>query len=506
VRLSQPVEPSSGLSGEPSRALLVGALPGEGYVLSEWLRDVLPGRAPLELVEVDSLVAALDVVQHERLEFCFFGANLGPTQLLRFLRQSRSSASVLPVVVLATRADEEAVVAALREGAYDFLLREGLDRDGARRVARASMRLGRALDRERLALENARQLELRFRGLAEAMGDGLMHFSSDGVLLTCTPMASALLGAASALEGKSIEEIADLFVDANGDPWPLSTFPAFEAHHGGRPVTAHGVVPRGPSPVLALTVRARPVFAGDAERPEVLMILAADERESAAADAASRSAGLAHDLSSLLQVVQGGSDLLSRELPTEHPLRPLAEQLDGAARSASAMVRKLASAAPGRTRTPRPLQLDGSIGGARGWLELVAGADVRVELHLAAAGALVACEPDELHRVLLNLVTNAREAMPDGGVVRVATRVQLGAAGEPAHAELVVSDSGHGMDALTQARAFLPDFSTKSSEHRGLGLATVRAIVERWGGSAMLDSSPGKGTRARLLLPLAAGA
>lgn len=500
MRLSQPAEPSAGSSGKPSRALLVGALPGEGWVLSEWLRDVVPGGAPLDLVEVASLDAALDVAQHERLEFCLFGANLGSTALLRFLRQSRSIPRVVPVVVLAARAEEDAVVEALREGAHDFLLRDELDRDAARRVARSSIRVARALERERAALERARQHELRFRALGEAMGEGLLHFASDGRMVACTPMASALLGASNSLEGMTLEETAAMFCDAAGDPWPLASFPAFEAYRSGRPVTAHGVVPRGPSPAMALTLRARPVFAGDAEHPEVLLILAVDERETAAADVASRTAGVAHDLSSLLQVVQGGSDLLRRELGANDLLRPLAEQLDGAARSAAAMVRKLASAPQGRPRPVRPLLLDETIGAARGWLGLVAGADVRVELHLDGGGAVVACEPDELHRVLLNLVTNAREAMPHGGVVRIATR-RVG--GDAPYAELVVSDGGQGMDALTLARAFLPDFSTKSSDHRGLGLATVRAIVERWGGTAALDSSPGRGTRATLVLPLA---
>ena len=156
-----------------------------------------------------------------------------------------------------------------------------------------------------------------------------------------------------------------------------------------------------------------------------------------------------------------------------------------------------------RARPLRPQVLDDSISSARGWLQLVAGADVRIDLHLGAGRALVSFEPDELHRVLLNLVTNAREAMPGGGLVRIATQVVQDDGGAPARLELAVTDSGRGMDPLTQARAFLPDFTTKSSDHRGLGLATVRSIVERWGGSAVLDSGPGRGTRATLLLPLA---
>ena len=137
---------------------------------------------------------------------------------------------------------------------------------------------------------------------------------------------------------------------------------------------------------------------------------------------ATHTAGIAHDLSNLLHAVQGGGDLLSRGLGQEHPMRALAEQIESAARSAAVLVRRLSDMAHDRPRGAPSLRLDDAVGSARGWMQLLAGPDVRVELHLQAPGVAIACDADELHRVLLNLITNAREAMPQGGRVRVTTR------------------------------------------------------------------------------------
>ncbi|MEO8504729.1 MAG: ATP-binding protein [Acidobacteriota bacterium] len=489
------------------RALLAGLLPGEGWVLGEWLRDVMP-HGTLELVEVASMEAALDLVEHEPLEFCLLGANLGSPAVLRFLRSSRVAPSVLPTIVLASRADELLVVEALREGAYDYLLREELDREIVRRVARASARLGRALERERTARESGRLSEARFRALSEMVSEGLIVVGVDGRVQVCTPMASALIGASESPVGSSLEELADLFTDGRGESWTQELFPAAEAYTTGRPVTVHSVLPRGPSPAMALTARARPLFSGDSERPEVLMTLMPEERPGVnPSGLATHTAGIAHDLSNLLHAVQGGGDLLGRGLGPDHPMRALAEQIESAARSAAVLVRRLSDMAHDRPRGAPSLRLDDAVGSARGWMQLLAGPDVRVELHLQAPGAAIACDADELHRVLLNLITNAREAMPQGGRVRVTTRVpspesaaQPGASAS-AGVVLEVNDSGAGMDTETQARAFQVKFTTKSSEHRGLGLATVREIVERLGGEANLISEPGKGASVTILLP-----
>src|SRR5204862_7713135 len=132
----------------------------------------------------------------------------------------------------------------------------------------------------------------------------------------------------------------------------------------------------------------------------------------------------------------------------------------------------------------------------------------RVRRSLSPGPALVEADPSQLEQVIVNLATNARDAMPGGGVLTVATSTVMadGDASLPAGAYVVLSvnDTGVGMDAETRQRAFEPFFTTKEVGHgTGLGLATVYGIVEQSGGRVTLRSRPGEGTGCDVYLPLA---
>ncbi|MFP5379406.1 MAG: ATP-binding protein, partial [Vicinamibacteria bacterium] len=135
------------------------------------------------------------------------------------------------------------------------------------------------------------------------------------------------------------------------------------------------------------------------------------------------------------------------------------------------------------------------------------GGDVSLETSLDPALGAVRADPAQMEQVILNLVINARDAMPGGGVVRIearnVTRTAAGADEPPAgeYVELSVSDTGVGMDAETRARVFEPFFTTKGASGTGLGLATVYGIVTQSGGTVECDSAPGAGTRFTVRLP-----
>jgi signal transduction histidine kinase len=150
---------------------------------------------------------------------------------------------------------------------------------------------------------------------------------------------------------------------------------------------------------------------------------------------------------------------------------------------------------------PRPLELNGLISGAERALQRLIGEDVLLETDLDPSLDLVMADPGQLHQVLLNLSINARDAMPDGGRLVIATaNARLDPENAPggcqpgAYVKLTVADSGAGMDEETMQHVFEPFFTTKPSGHgTGLGLASVYAIVNQSRGHIRVHSEPARG-------------
>jgi CheY-like chemotaxis protein/two-component sensor histidine kinase len=165
---------------------------------------------------------------------------------------------------------------------------------------------------------------------------------------------------------------------------------------------------------------------------------------------------------------------------------------------------------------PRPVDLNEIVRGVERLLRRVIGEDVELSTSLAAVAPVVLADAGQIEQVLMNLATNARDAMPAGGILSIATeRVEVDDAyvsahggGRPgAYARLSVSDTGMGMDPETRRKAFEPFFTTKAhGKGTGLGLSIVHGIVNQHGGSIDVYSEPGKGTSFKILLPLVSAA
>ena len=154
--------------------------------------------------------------------------------------------------------------------------------------------------------------------------------------------------------------------------------------------------------------------------------------------------------------------------------------------------------------------LNDAVRGIQDLLIRLIGENIVLSTALAADLGEVKMDPAQVQQILLNLVLNARDAMPDGGRITVSTRngtgpCPIGGASESQNGqwvELTVTDTGDGMDAETLERAFEPFFTTKSpGRGNGLGLATARRLVQQEGGTIMAESEPGKGTRVSMRLP-----
>jgi PAS domain S-box-containing protein len=216
--------------------------------------------------------------------------------------------------------------------------------------------------------------------------------------------------------------------------------------------------------------------------------------------------GIVHDFNNVLSLILFNVDKASRAAAGQvhdEGAEALREIARAAARGAGA-TKRLLSLVRDRPVRARIVDLGELIGAVEATLRSLLPDEVKLEVVSEGVPLPVFADPAELEHVLLNLVLNARDAMPRGGSIRVAVRLDRDPGSERMTVILEVQDDGQGMDAATQGRAFEPFFTTKSAERgTGLGLWTVQDVVSRRGGSVELVSAPGQGSTIRVRLPLA---
>jgi PAS domain S-box-containing protein len=214
--------------------------------------------------------------------------------------------------------------------------------------------------------------------------------------------------------------------------------------------------------------------------------------------------GVAHDFNNLLTVILSCADALLDGLPPDHPLRQDVADIDDAGRKASQLTRQLLAFGRRHGSNPAPVDLGAIAAGMEKMLRRLIGEDVELLVSSAPGLPLVYADPAQLEQVVLNLVVNARDAMPKGGRITVETSA-VGAPGDSgaARVRLAVSDTGVGMAEEVRAHLFEPFFTTKrEGRGTGLGLATVYGIVKQANGDIRVESEPGQGSRFEVLLPV----
>jgi len=220
--------------------------------------------------------------------------------------------------------------------------------------------------------------------------------------------------------------------------------------------------------------------------------------------------GVAHDFNNLLTAILGYGEIVSEEIGDAHPARNDLEQILDAARRAATLTRQLLAFSRQQMLAPEVLRANDVIADMAQLLGRLIGQDIELQLDLQRDAGCITVDRGQLEQVLMNLAVNARDAMPEGGRLRIATRsVELDrdAAGAiqvvpGRHVLIEVGDTGIGMDRETAARIFEPFFTTKQEgEGTGLGLATVYGIVSQSGGGVEVDSEPGRGATFRLYFP-----
>ena len=233
-------------------------------------------------------------------------------------------------------------------------------------------------------------------------------------------------------------------------------------------------------------------------------------RRAQKSDAAARLAsGVAHDFNNVLTAIRGYTDLLLGEFdPSDSRIQDL-EEIRRAADRGALLTRQLLAFGQRQPAQAEPVDLNEVVGSLESLLQRLVGADVQLETVLAPAIGRIRADSGQIEQVVMNLVLNARDAMPNGGTLTIETserQMSAPARGRGARAGwyvvLAVTDSGTGMDEETRTRVFEPFFSTKqAAQGSGLGLAIVHGIVKGSGGVIRLSSEPGAGTSVRLFFP-----
>lgn len=239
-------------------------------------------------------------------------------------------------------------------------------------------------------------------------------------------------------------------------------------------------------------------------------------RQSQKMEAVGRLAGgVAHDFNNLLTVIKGHSDLLQEKLENLNPLQHSIHQVKKAADRAASLTHQLLAFSRMQVLQPRVLDLNALIAETSKMLPMLIGEDIEFAFCPGDSLCMVKADPSQIEQVLLNLAVNARDAMPSGGKLTIETKnvildtefarnhppIQPGR-----YVRLVVTDTGVGMDAQTQARIFEPFYTTKElGKGTGLGLATVYGVVKQSDGYIWVDSAPGNGTSFEIFLPQRGG-
>lgn len=376
-----------------------------------------------------------------------------------------------------------------------------------RSVAQAFNRTLAARDRVRHAMEEQSD---RYHSILQNASLGIYVSTVDGRILEANPALAEMLGYDSPRElletrmtdiFRSDTERGRLVHEAvYGDEVGVVDVEWVKRDGGTLPVRLYTNVVRGLEGEVTFEV----IVEDLTERKELEEQL----RQSQKLEAVGRLAGgVAHDFNNRLTVIQGQAGLLRTEIPPTDPRRESVEAILESAGKAAALTSKLLAFGRKQVAQPRVIDLNETIGDVATVLPKMLGEDVIVELALSDSPALVYQDPGQIEQILLNLVTNARDAMPRGGTLRISTEIRRrsgpgGRGADEPFTVLSVSDTGEGINEEVKAHLFEPFFTTKPrGKGTGLGLSMVYGIVTQAGGDVEVRSTPGEGATFELWLP-----
>jgi PAS domain S-box-containing protein len=375
--------------------------------------------------------------------------------------------------------------------------------------------IARDITRQKEAEERLRASEAKYRSLIDRAAFAIYTSTEDGRILAANPAMALMLGYDSPAELMTMT-MADIYQSPGERQALIERY----RHQPGGTAEVRWKRKNGQPILVRVTATKMDVPSGEQERYETIAEDITDRRaleeqlrQAQKMEAVGRLArGVAHDFNNILAAIVGASELLAAQYPEGHPSRVEAEEIRQAAERGSALTRQLLAFSRPHTFEPQVFDLQAQIASFEATLRRIAGQAVTLTLRAIGEPAYVKVDPGQLQQVLMNLVINARDAMPDGGTLEIRVDSfsldEHNAARYPGlppyrYARIAVQDSGVGMNAELRSHVFEPFFTTKeASKGTGLGLSIVYSIAKEAGGTVTCVSAPGKGTTFEVLLPV----
>ena len=364
--------------------------------------------------------------------------------------------------------------------------------------------------------EALRRSESRYRSLVQSAVYGIYRSSLEGKFLDVNPALIAMLGYASGEEVLGLDPTRDVFLDPGQQSRLMKEF-----ERSGRLDDVEVRWRRKDGNAITVRLSGRAVNTPE-ETDQVLEIIAQDVterrvledqfRQAQKMEAVGRLAGgVAHDFNNLLMVVSGYTEVLLERTERDSPVYPKIEAIQQAADRATTLTRQLLAFSRKQLLELKVVDVNAIVGDIERLLRPLIGENIELITRLASDLGRTRADAGQIEQVIMNLVVNSKDAMPDGGRITLQTanasldddlRREYSYIQPGPYVMLSVSDTGHGMDKETQARIFEPFFTTKEKgKGTGLVLSTVYGIVKQSGGYVFVQSEVGRGTTFRIYLP-----
>ncbi|MCB9882134.1 MAG: response regulator [Planctomycetes bacterium] len=422
----------------------------------------------------------------------------------------------IPVVYLTAHSDQATIERAKHTKPLGYILKPFHERD-------LVVTIEIALHRDRLD-RKLRQSERRFAATLASIGDGVIATDEQGRVTFLNPVGEVLTGWKQVQAvGRPVNEVLTLVDERTGDEIESPLLRAVrtgEALTLGKEVllrTRDGESVPIDDSVAPISLADRELvgavmaFRDIRERREAQKVLEETREllyQSQKLELIGRfSTSIAHDFNNFLSIIRGCGSLLARIEGLPGEARSLLAEIQDAERRAGDLADRLLQFGRKRTLPSEGIEPIAVVESVEPLLRRLLGKGIKFDLHIARRSGRIPCDASTLEQVILNLVVNARDAMPHGGHLRLETSWHPGRDGEAGvegrpHLRLLVEDDGNGMDEATLRRVFEPYFTTKQGDAgTGLGLATVHAIVIQCGGTIAVSSELGIGTRFVIRLP-----